>query len=349
MQNFSNKAIIAKIRSIYGKQVSNNQLRELANCKNVETIASYLKNNTCYKNILQNIDENTIHRGQLENLLKQQNFNNYEKIYRYANDKKDVVFKIIIREFELLEILRIIVLLKANNPNKYIIGLPGYLISKCEINLLALARVENFENLLTVLRNTKYFKVLKKFTPTNNNKIDYAACEHALYEQFFKNTFELADERMARFEKLEFKKLITLQIDYLNICSIYREKVLFNSNDEKIKRRIFPFHRILNNEKIKNLIDSKNDEEFESKLKQIFKNPNNLNEMLQNKNHHIESYFAKLNHKICKQFLHLSSNVSIVFYAFHELAKIEISNLIYAIEGVRYGVSAKEIEKLFIT
>lgn len=352
MQNSNEGAIVAKIKAIYGKKIQKNQLIELSSCKDVSSIASYLKSKTSYSKILEQIDENTIRRGQLENLIKQQNFNNYEKIFHYLSKNNKTIFKLAIDEFEILEILRIILLLKANNMKEYITSLPAYLISKCKINLIRLAKVKTFEELLNSVKRTRYYKILAGVGPKDETQeIDYNACEHALFTQFFEEMFTTIEKNVKKNEQSSLKKLIKQQIDYLNICRIYRSRLIFNENRQKIVKKIIPFHGILNEQKINSLIESKTSEEFGSKFDSFFhasKHYKNILNFFNGENCYIENFTDKLSYRIYKRLIHISNSFSIVFFSFHKLAQIELSNLIYAIEGVRYGVESKEIQNLFV-
>ena len=352
LKNSNDGAIVAKIKSIYGKRIQKSQLIELSNCKNVNSIAAYLKANTNYSKILETIDENTVHRGQLESILKQQNFNNYEKIYYYLSKNNLLIFKLIIEEFEMIEILKMILLLNANNTKEYIINLPTYLISKCNVDLLKLAKIKTYEELLNILKHTHYHKILKKLKPSEENqKIDYFTCEHNLFEQFFERMFETIRKGVKKSERKELENLMKLRIDHINICRIYRLKFLLNESAEKIGKLIFKFHKILNKEKIDNLINSTTNKEFGQKFEKFFhisETSKTLRNQFEKRNFYIENFMAKLDYKICKRLIHISNNFSVVFCAFHKLSQIEISNLIYAIEGVRYGVMAKEIQELYV-
>lgn len=349
MSIFSDNVVIAKTRTMYGNMLRSKQYDDLIICKNVPDIAAYLKNNTIYSNILANVNEVTIHRGQLEVLLKKQAFENYSKIYHYLNNNANNMFKMIIEEFEILEILRMILLLKANNPGEYIISLPGFLISKCRINLLELAKVRSFDDLLGCLSNTHYHKILCKHEPTEENpKIDYISCEHSMYNHFFKRLFNMINNKMKKSEKIELNRLVGTRLDNLNICNIYREKVLFKSEPNQIKKRIFPFFRSLTKDKIEAVISSPDLDQMNKLVQELFANDNKINEMSEQKVYYVENYTSRLRHKLCKHYLHLSNNVSTVFYAFYVLSQIEISNLIYIIEGIRYNVSQNEIKNLLI-
>ncbi|MDE5600344.1 MAG: V-type ATPase subunit [Oscillospiraceae bacterium] len=345
----SNNAVITKSRALYGKRLTNEQYDDLVKCKSVPEIATYLKTNTIYSKALENINEVAIHRGQLEVLLQKEAFNNYARLYHYLNKTEDNLFHFIIEEFELQEILRMILLLKANSPKDFIVSLPGFLISRCHIDLLGLAKVRSYDELLNFLRGTDYYDILIKFKPTKEEPhINYVSCEHSLYERFFKRLFNLVHRHTKGTERLELKRVFGIRLDHLNICSIYRSKVLFKDDPEKIKQRIFPFHRLLSKEKIDEIISATTDEQVINLLKNLFVSKNIINKVAKNEKFYIESYASRLNYRICKNYLHISKNVSTVFYAFYTLSQIEISNLIYIIEGVRYKIPSGEIEDLLI-
>lgn len=349
MSIFSDNVVIAKTRTMYGNMLKSKQYEDLIICKSVPDIAAYLKNNTTYSNILGNVNEVTIHRGQLEVLLKKQAFENYSKIYHYLNGNDNDMFKMIIEEFEILEILRMILLLKANNPGEYIISLSGFLISKCHINLLELAKVRSFDDLLECLSNTHYYKILLKHKPTEENpKIDYISCEHSMYNHFFKRLFNMINNKTKKSEKIELNRLVGTRLDNLNMCNIYREKILFKSDPSQIKKRIFPFFRSLTKDKIEKVISSSDSDQVNKLMQELFSNDDKINNIDDEEVCYIENYTSRLKHKLCKHYLHLSNNVSTVFYAFYVLSQIEISNLIYIIEGIRYKVPSNKIKSLLV-
>ncbi len=351
MSIFSDNVVISKTRTMYGNMLKSKQYEDLITCKSVPDIATYLKSNTTYSNILANVNEVTIHRGQLEDLLRKQAFENYSKIYHYLNNNNNEndMFKMIIEEFEILEILRMILLLKANNPNEYIVSLPGFLISKCRIDLLKLAKVRSFDDLLECLSSTHYYKILLNNKPTEESpKIDYISCEHSMYNHFFKRLYNMINNKTKKSEKIELNHLVGTRLDNLNMCNIYREKILFKSDPKQIKKRIFPFFRLLTKDKIEKVISSSDSDQMNKLIKELFANDDKISKISDKEVCYIENYTSRIKHKLCKHYLHLSNNVSTVFYAFYVLSQIEISNLIYIIEGIRYKVPPSEIKNLLV-
>ena len=156
--NLNNSVVIAKIKLIYGKRIKKNQFMEMSNLKNVESVTSYLKQNSNYNIILKDVDETNLHVGQLEVLLRKQIFINQEKIFHYWNKKNDIICNLILEEYELSELLKLILFINTKTPKTYRLNLPGFLISKCWIDLLKLSKIQTFHDLLNFLQNTTTIK-----------------------------------------------------------------------------------------------------------------------------------------------------------------------------------------------
>ena len=72
--SYASNAILAKALSMYGNRLSSNDYSNLLACNNVREVALYLKNYTNYSEVLTDLNENDVHRGQLEVLLKKKIF-----------------------------------------------------------------------------------------------------------------------------------------------------------------------------------------------------------------------------------------------------------------------------------
>ena len=83
LSSFASNAILSKARAMYGKRLREENYRDLLNCKTVSEVAGYLKNRTSYSGILAGINENEVHRGQLEGKLRQKLFEDYASLCRY--------------------------------------------------------------------------------------------------------------------------------------------------------------------------------------------------------------------------------------------------------------------------
>ena len=338
---FSNNITITKIRAIYGKMLKESQYLEILNCKDVSEIVSYLKNNNQYKKILKNLENENLNRELLEKMLRKQAFETFAKIFRYINKNK--IVSLVVEYFEIVEILKIVALIFNNSSEKYTIDVPEYFVKKMNIKIKKFHNVKTIDNLLEVLKNTKYSKILKKIVFENKNvEIDYLKYEHFLYFNFFKKLLDTIKSESKNVELSELKKLIKTKIETINLCSIFRENILFKEDSSAIKQKIFPFHRKLNEEKVNELLNCKNKSQMEEILKKHFNKIKSFNI------EEIEQLTAKMEFCFCKNKLHISSNITTVFYCFFILKKIEISNLIAIIEGTYYKLKKEEIKNFLI-
>ncbi|HRX92428.1 MAG TPA: V-type ATPase subunit, partial [Candidatus Izemoplasmatales bacterium] len=73
MGSFVANAMVVKIKAIHGRLLKANDFEELSKKKSVPEIAAYLKNHPNYQDMLSDIQESSIHRGQLEGLIKKNN------------------------------------------------------------------------------------------------------------------------------------------------------------------------------------------------------------------------------------------------------------------------------------
>ena len=80
--------IVTKIRAMEAKLLTPEQFTEIANLGSVPEIADYLKKNTSYAYVLDTLEEDQIHRGNIEKVLIQSLYHDYTKIYRFCGQKQ---------------------------------------------------------------------------------------------------------------------------------------------------------------------------------------------------------------------------------------------------------------------
>ena len=70
----SYSGISTKIRAMQSRLVTDEQLEEIVQLPNVPQVTAYLKRTPEYQNVWSGLDENDLHRGQIEKLLKKSIF-----------------------------------------------------------------------------------------------------------------------------------------------------------------------------------------------------------------------------------------------------------------------------------
>lgn len=341
----SYNATVAKVRAMYGKRVSASDYSELVNKQSVSEIADYLKKNTHYSEILSSVDVNTVHRGFLESLLRRFNFEMYLKITGFERISKQEFYNFKIVNAEIDVILSCIRHINANSEDRIINDIPIYINGMTHFDLIEIAKVHSFEEMLALLKKTPYADVLKDEHTDSNGKVDYSSCEVKLRTMYF-NRLENYVSRLAPQEADMVNSMILIDIDLINVINAYRMTAFFGEDEKTIKEMMFPFCGRLSEKKQTEVYSAPDAEEFIKRFsktyygRQISDSGYDMNNLEDNAN--------RLRFKYAKLALKTSSKASASVYAFTYLMGVELKNLICIIEGVRYGIPAKEIEKLII-
>lgn len=336
-------ATIAKIMAIYGKRIKPHDYMELINQKSVADVAEYLKKNTYYNELLSSIDTRTIHRGMLENLLRRSTFEKYIRITGFENISKEEFYNYKVIQTEIDEILRCIRHINAKS-DKLIDNIPIYMNKLTSFDLIQLAKVTNYDELLVFLKKTPYYEILSKIDVDSYGRVNVTKCETLL------RTYYVARlKKSLNFNKdtvTQFVKLLETDIDLINIINAYRLTAYFEESEDVIEKDMLPFYGRLSFEKQRYIYSAPNSEEYISRFsktyygKQMLEYNYDINTL--------EQSVQRLRYKYAKLMLKRSVSAPLSVYSFMFLLEIEVQNLISIIEGIRYGVDVNRIKSFII-
>ena len=165
LDSWSANGTVAKIKYIHGRMFTKENYHEMLMRRTVPEAADYLAHSSRYKDAFRDVDPNTVHRGFVEALLQRENFNTYMRLCRFQELDKLPFYDFLIKSKEIECILSMINNINSGLDNSYLNDLPGYVIKHSKVSLLEMSRAENYEQLLKILRNTPYYKILVKIPP----------------------------------------------------------------------------------------------------------------------------------------------------------------------------------------
>lgn len=336
-------ATVAKIMAIYGKRIKPQDYTEMMNKQNVSEVAEYLKRNTHYSGLLSSIDTNTIHRGMLENLLRRSVFETYMRITGFEHISKQEFYNYKILQTEIDEILRCVRFINAKS-QKLITDVPIYINHLTSFDLLELAKITDFKELLTFLKKTPYYDVLKTIRPNDEGLVDVTKCETLLRSYYIERL--KGSLHFKKSDVQQFTALLETDIDLINVINAYRLTAFFNESETEIEKDMLPFYGRLSAAKQKDIYSAPNSEEFIRRFsktyygKQMIENGYDINSL--------EQSAQRLRYKYAKLMLKRSASAPLSVYSYIFLLEIEVQNLISIIEGIRYGIEVNKIASLII-
>lgn len=344
----SENATVAKARSIYGKRLKYSDYAELASRKKVTDAAEYLKKNTYYADALADVDTSTIHRGFLESVLNKAYYSRYEKLCRFQHLEKKPFFNFLLVRQEIRELLKALLYLNNDSPDVYVESMHSYLIGKSGLDLMALARAEDFKGVLKVLRHTPYYDVLKNVKADSSGNIPYTRCEVMLRTYYLKWLLENAKECTAGRARKALVDQINVQTDIINIINAYRMKKYFNADALTLEKYMLPFYGRLSKEKQSELFSTQSPEEYLRVLSHTSygRKSEQLSEDMESGA--FEKEFTRIRCQMAARSLTFSEDAAVSLYSLMYLQEVELNNIINIIEGIRYNKSISYMENLIV-
>lgn len=344
MSNQSSLAMAAKAKAMYGKHLKSDDYTELLRKKTVQEIAGYLKNETAFKSVLQGINEFAIHRGHLEMLIRQTFYLDFLELIRYGQSNKDHFYEYGVLMIEMKQILMTIRLLSETDKTNQIAQLPIFANRMISFDVEKLIKVNTFDELLMVLKNTPYYNLLKPLKPRSVLDIDYANFEVVLKSYYYKRVYEIIDKEFTGKDKQDIRDLFDTQIELENITKIYRLKKYYNASPNEIKKVLNPTYKRIQKKVLDEWIDTKDAQAFLLAVNQnAYDIPTDIKEF-----QYIEYQTDAIMFNLNKRLMRFSTNPNIILVSYLSLLEIEIRNIIDIIEGIRYKVENDKIAKLLI-
>lgn len=340
----SSNAIAAKAKAMYAKRLKEEDYRTLLKKSSVTEIAAYLKNETEYAYILQNVKENDIHRGQLEKILHNDMYFKEMKLAAYASAKEKEFYTSMIRKIEsdllLLKIRQVSSPLYAEMYQ----GSDNDLVVKLSFDFDKLKQSETYEDILKVVRRTPYYSVLEKYKPVNNQSIDYASIDKELNKLSNEWMIDVIHRNLKGKVQKDVLTIFLTSVELHIITKIYRLKKYYHADAQTILKQVDFTYTRMSHRQIEELANVKEADEV---LLILQKSPYHLY-MDEKEYIYIEYYAEKIKYHLAKRYMNFSSSAPLVYMTYIILHQIEIMNLVNIIEGIRYGMNEEKIMKTCI-
>lgn len=337
-------ALNVKLRAMYGKRLTPQNYKELMRKQNVAEIAAYLKQQPSYISGLRDINENTVHRGQLEHVIRSQLMIDYSKTFAYVNIGDMNFFSFFLKRMEIDQILSCVRFLFTNESGEYFISLPKFFMNHSKVDFQALAKVKSYEDLLSVLKDTAYYAILKNFDLKSQDKSDMIKIENEFDRLYYSNIYSFIRKEFSGPVADQIRTSFGIEADMKNISQVYRLKKYFNMKGDQIKPLLLPYHKKVKTSDLYRMADAP---DLDSAM-QIFSETSYGKEFDPDKKDYIEHFFQTIKFEANKRLLAFSTSSHVSIISYLQLKRQEIDNIVSIIEGVRYGLSSSEISEVLV-
>lgn len=344
-KSYSDNAILAKVRALYGKRLCETDYGQLLGKRSVSEIAGYLKQETCYSEALGQVKEELVHREQLENMVRRRTLDIYLSLQKYSyNDNLFLTMHVM--QNETRQLLFAMRLLNAGEMGRFIVSLPVYLARLMAFDLFAIARVKSYDDLLAIVDHTEYYPILARFRPlTSERLIDIPGCEAALLTYYYTKLLGVVEQRYRGATRDDLRRLLYYQIDLHNLSVIYRMKRYFRAPGDAVMPKLIPIGAIVPQKTIKALAECESLEALIGMLMTV----RPLDRFRFDTNTPAEYVIAQTNRVmrwLHQKMFRFSIRPVVVVICYMTLLDIEVNNIVNIIEGARYNVPPDEIKSM---
>ncbi len=343
LSTLASNAILSKARAMYGRRLTEENYKDLLACQSVSEVASYLKNKTAYRNALAGINENAIHRGQLEAKLKQKLFEDYASLCRYELSVGEHFSRYLIMRSEIEQILHSIILLEAGKPEEYIFTMPMYLNRHTRIDLDALSEIKSFDDLLDALSHTPYRALLESFKPVKGIPVNYTGIENALISYLFSDIFDIIKKYTRGETAKQLNEIFNSYVDLINYTRIIRLKISYKEGPDFIRSSLLPFGSIS-----PRLLNEMIEAQTEEQVTTVMKKTSIGKHFLKIDHTYLDEIPNRVKYITSRHDIRFSTHPSVVMMSYTFLTQCELTDIITIVEGVRYKLAPEEIAKLLI-
>ena len=329
--------IVTKTRAMEAKLLTPAQFEEIASLHNVPEVVEYLKKETAYADILEELAPEQLHRGSIEKILTRSLYRDYAKLYRFCGQKQRKLMKLRLKSYE-VELINYCLRIVINHYQK-----PFDLDYKrpffdrySQISIEKLITSRTTDELIETLKDTEYYEPLKKLKDSPSVTLyDY---DLALNLYYFTTLWKARKKVFKKEDKELYQRDCGTQIDLLNMQWIYRAKKYFNMKPADIYQLILPIHYRLSTDLIKGMVEATTLEELQTLCNQTpyarrYESTEQLTmeQMYSECLHHLYTIDRRRNPY---------SIAAVNTYLF--LKEEEIDKLTTALECVRYGLTRGE-------
>ena len=331
LEGYSSNAIVAKIRSVYGKMLTSDDLKEMVSKRSVAEVADLLRSTERYSAKLRDVDPNTIHRALLERLLAEHCFETYQRFCEFQGYENKPFYDFLVRKNECAQMISLVNAVNCGLTESFVQQVPGYVLSSSKIDFLALASCSSIEELTAALKGTVYYKVFRNFRYGEDGRFDFPDAEIKLRTRFYNG---LAEDIKKSFgsDSAELLRLIGIETDVINIINSYRLKAFFGYEPERIKHSMLPYSH-MGKKSLRKLYESSEPQDM---MRQIEKSV--YGKYVSTGDRNVEDGLRRRALEIMKHSLAKTTSAPVALYAFMYICENEIRNIVRIIEGVRYDV-----------
>jgi len=336
-------AVNTKIKTMEGEFLKDEDYASLLGMESVQAVARYLKDKTAYSEILANVEVESIHRGMLENLLKQNMVKNIDRIIHYfTGDYKDFI-KTLYAKYEIEE-LKVIARAVYNGKDAADFKGSAFIGKYSKLDREKVFEAKYIKDIINALYGSEFYKFLIPLVDGNFTENPFRL--EMVLDMSYYTILQREWSKLSKRDIGILKHAQGIIADLLNIQWIYRGKKFYRLSPEELLNYTINIGYRLDFNLLKALCYSQSLEEFESIVKAtkysfMFKEDETTDIYMERR---MERYTYFELKALAKDY-----NFSIISaFEFIIFLEYEVRDIISVVEAIRYKIPVDQAHKYII-
>jgi V/A-type H+/Na+-transporting ATPase subunit C len=338
----SYSGLSTKIRSMQSRLIHLKQFEEISQMGSVPQVVAYLKQQPGFQKLWADLDENSLHRGDIERLLRHTIYQNFTKIYKFSNNEQRTFLALYFKRYELS-------VMKACLRNIFdhrdvVLDLSlfeEFFARHSKLDLAKITASATIEEFIQNIKGSEYYVPLNRLLSSdaeNPTVFDYSM---ALDQYYFSLIWKMKGKFFSGIDLEEITMSYGRKFDMLNLTWIYRSKRYYHMSAPAIYALLIPMQYKLHKEEITALVESADIDEFSKLLSQTYYGKT-FEELAPET---LEETYTQILRSILKTEARKFPHSVAVIYSYLYHKEHEVDRLITAVECVRYKVPHEEAMK----
>lgn len=336
-------AVLTRVRAQYGARLRETDYLEMASSATVPEAAMFLKERTAYGPYL-SLGEEPPTRGLLEFQLRKALLERSVALCRFGQTSGTPFLEYVLLRNSVSELLGFLRCLNANRPERYLHAASAYPeVRSSPFFIAGLAQVHNREELVACLRGTYFESILTPVLRTGET-VDLALAEAVLDRSVCAYMQQAIRAGSSHAEAEALSEILLLKAELGDVEMLYRAKTYYDINQTLLRAMLSGYRLHLSKEELNAMLLASDGKE----VMRIFLSGTYRKHMQEQRLQTVDSWSNLLLPKLLRRRIHFASEPSVVLFAYLNWLELEIKNLVYVIEGVRYRLPPEETCSLLL-
>lgn len=342
MSGNASYAILTRVRAQYGKRLRESDYLEMASCKSVPEVAAFLRERTAYGPFL-TWGDSVPTRGLLEYQLRKALLERSVALCSFGIAGASHLRDYVLLRNSVNELVGFLRFLAAGQPERYVFSslLLPQTVSK--FSLQGLSQVKSREELIECLRGTFFEKLLTPVLRTGDG-VDLPLAEAILDRSVYEYTEKAFSSRDSHGEAEALKEILLLKAELGDAELLYRAKTYYGMSPALLRAMLSGFRLRLSGAELEEMLNAPAGED----VLRIFLAGRYGKEVQKRDLDTVGNWSDRFLPDLLRKRIHFSTVPSVVLFAYLNWLELEVKNLIYVIEGVRYRLPPERIRELLL-